>query len=63
MQIDSEALDKANLKALQDDYTKFIRWAQWRIDKNGKASLATLSTIIFLMHLQLVACAKLIKQF
>ena len=36
MQVDSVPLDKANLKALQDDYMKFIRWAQWRIDKNGE---------------------------
>ena len=36
MQVDSVLLDKANLKALQDDYMKFIRWAQWRIDKNGE---------------------------
>ena len=36
MQVDNALLDKANLKALQDDYVKFIRWAQWRIDKNGE---------------------------
>ena len=36
MQVDGAPLDKANLKALQDDYMKFIRWAQWRIDKNGE---------------------------
>ena len=36
MQVDSTPLDRANLKALQDDYMKFIRWAQWRIDKNGE---------------------------
>ena len=36
MPVDSAPLDKANLKALQDDYVKFIRWSQWRIDKNGE---------------------------
>ena len=36
MKVDGAPLDKANLKALQDDYMKFIRWAQWRIDKNGE---------------------------
>ena len=36
MPVDSAPLDKGNLKALQDDYVKFIRWAQWRIDKNGE---------------------------
>ena len=27
---------KDQLKFLQADYVKFIRWAQWRIDKNGE---------------------------
>ncbi len=35
-QIDGEPLDEATSKALQDDYVKFIRWAQWRIDRNGE---------------------------
>ncbi len=35
-QIDGESLGDRNLKALQADYVKFIRWAQWRIDKNGE---------------------------
>ena len=35
-QVDGEPLDEATSKALQDDYVKFIRWAQWRIDKNGE---------------------------
>ena len=35
-QIDGEPLDETNPKALQDDYVKFIRWAQWRIDRNGE---------------------------
>ena len=25
-----------NLQALQGDYVKFVRWAQWRIDRNGE---------------------------
>ena len=35
-QVDGEPLGEINPKALQDDYAKFIRWAQWRIDKNGE---------------------------
>ena len=35
-QVDGEPLGEATLKALQADYVKFIRWAQWRIDKNGE---------------------------
>ena len=35
-QVDGQPLDESTSKALQDDYVKFIRWAQWRIDKNGE---------------------------
>ena len=35
-QVDGEPIDERNPRALQDDYVKFIRWAQWRIDKNGE---------------------------
>ena len=35
-QVDGEPLGERNSKALQADYVKFIRWAQWRIDKNGE---------------------------
>ena len=35
-QLDGEPLGEDTSKALQDDYVKFIRWAQWRIDKNGE---------------------------
>ncbi|MDE0011648.1 MAG: N-6 DNA methylase [Candidatus Poribacteria bacterium] len=35
-QIDGQPLGDINSKVLQSDYVKFIRWAQWRIDKNGE---------------------------
>ena len=35
-QIDGQPLGEINSKVLQSDYVKFIRWAQWRIDKNGE---------------------------
>ena len=35
-QVNGEPLGERNPRALQDDYVKFIRWAQWRIDKNGE---------------------------
>ncbi len=38
-QIDGEPLDERNSRELQADYVKFIRWAQWRIDKNGEGIL------------------------
>ena len=34
--IDEQPLGDINSKVLQSDYVKFIRWAQWRIDKNGE---------------------------
>ena len=35
-QVDGEPLGERNSKALQADYVKFTRWAQWRINKNGE---------------------------
>ena len=35
-QVNGEPIGETNLKALQADYVKFIRWAQWRVDKNGE---------------------------
>ena len=35
-QVDGQPLGDVNSKVLQSDYVKFIRWAQWRIDKNGE---------------------------
>ena len=34
--VDGQPLGEANPKALQDDYVKFIRWAQWRIEQSGE---------------------------
>ena len=34
--IDGQPLGEKNPKALQADYVKFTRWAQWRIDRNGE---------------------------
>jgi len=34
-QVDGKPLDEKNPKWLQDDYVKFIRFAQWRIDTTG----------------------------
>ncbi len=47
-QIDGEPLDDKNLKALQADYVKFIRWAQWRIDRNGEGVLGYIVNNSFL---------------
>ncbi|PNR92095.1 N-6 DNA methylase [Petrotoga sp. HWHPT.55.6.3] len=34
--VDGKPLDEKNPKWLQDDYVKFIRYAQWKIDQNGE---------------------------
>ena len=34
--VDGKPLGEKNPKWLQDDYVKFIRYAQWKIDKNGE---------------------------
>ncbi len=47
-QIDGEQLGDKNLKALQADYVKFIRWAQWRIDRNEEGILGYIVNNSFL---------------
>ena len=34
--VDGTPMAERNLQALQGDYVKFVRWAQWRIDRNGE---------------------------
>ena len=41
--VDGKPLGERNPKYLQDDYVKFIRWAQWRIDRTGAGILAFIS--------------------
>jgi hypothetical protein len=37
---DGQPLGERNPKWLQDDYVKFIRWGQWRIEQTGQGVLA-----------------------
>ncbi|WP_338258570.1 type ISP restriction/modification enzyme [Dictyobacter halimunensis] len=39
-QVDNKPLGERNPKGLQDDYVKFIRFAQWRIEQTGYGILA-----------------------
>src|SRR5205085_2018598 len=39
-QVDGQPLGERNPKWLQDDYVKFIRFAQWRIERTGYGILA-----------------------
>ncbi|RKU22697.1 hypothetical protein C6500_04135 [Candidatus Poribacteria bacterium] len=34
--VDGTPMAEQNLQALQGDYVKFVRWAQWRIEQNGE---------------------------
>lgn len=38
--IDGKRIKERNPKWLQDDYVKFIRWAQWRLEQTGSGILA-----------------------
>jgi predicted helicase len=46
--VDKQPLGERNPKYLQDDYVKFIRLAQWRIDKSGQGILAFITNHGFL---------------
>ena len=46
--VDGEPLGDKNSKVLQADYVKFIRWAQWRIDKNGEGVIGYIVNNSFL---------------
>jgi len=41
--VDGRPLGERNPKWLQDDYVKFIRWGQWRIDRSGAGVLALIT--------------------
>ncbi|BCL40123.1 type ISP restriction/modification enzyme [Nostoc sp. MS1] len=47
-QVDGQALGERNPKGLQDDYVKFIRFAQWKIEKTGQGILAFITNNGFL---------------
>ena len=42
-EVDGQGLDERNSKGLNDDYVKFIRFAQWRIARTGYGVLAFIS--------------------
>jgi len=47
-QVDGEPLGEKNPKWLQDDYVKFIRFAQWKIDKAGEGIIGFITNHSFL---------------
>ncbi|RME86297.1 MAG: DNA methyltransferase, partial [Zetaproteobacteria bacterium] len=42
-QVDGEPLGEKNPKWLQDDYVKFLRFAQWRIERTGQGIVAMIT--------------------
>ncbi len=46
--VDRQPLGERNSKALQGDYVKFTRWAQWRIDRNGEGIIGYIVNNSFL---------------
>ncbi|NLQ04647.1 type ISP restriction/modification enzyme [Cylindrospermopsis raciborskii] len=46
--VDGKPLGERNPKYLQDDYVKFIRFGQWRIDESGQGILAFITNHGFL---------------
>lgn len=46
--IDGKPLGERNPKWLRDDYVKFIRWAQWRLEQTGKGILAFITNHSYL---------------
>jgi hypothetical protein len=46
--VDGKPLGEKNPKWLQDDYVKFIRFAQWKIEKNGRGIVAMITNHSYL---------------
>lgn len=46
--VDNEPLGERNPKWLQDDYVKFIRFAQWKIDRTGEGIVSFITNHSFL---------------
>jgi very-short-patch-repair endonuclease len=46
--VDGKPLGEKNPKWLQDDYVKFIRFAQWKIDQNGEGVLGFITNHSYL---------------
>ena len=47
-QVDGKPLGERNPKWLQDDYVKFIRFGQWRIQQSGSGALAFITNHSYL---------------
>jgi len=50
-QAEGKALGERNSKVLQDDYVKFIRFAQWRVDRTGEGVIGFITNHGYLDNL------------
>lgn len=50
-QVDDKPLKERNPKGLQDDYVKFLRFAQWRIEQTGYGILAFITNHRYLSNM------------
>lgn len=48
--VDGESIDERQSKWLQDDYVKFIRFAQWKIDKAGNGVVGFITNHSYLLN-------------
>ena len=49
-EVDDQPLGEQNPKMLQDDYVKFIRFGQWRIERSGSGILAFVTNHSYLVN-------------
>ena len=47
-QVDGEPLGERNLKWLQDDYVKFLRFAQWKVERAGRGVVGMITNHSYL---------------
>ena len=57
-EVDGQPLGEKNPKWLQDDYVKFIRWAQWRIEQPALASWPSSATMVIWIILPSAVCVR-----
>jgi len=57
-QVDGQPLGEKNPKWLQDDYVKFLRFAQWKISKAGQGIVAMITTTAISIILHSEGCVK-----
>ena len=49
-EVDGQRIDEQNSGMLQDDYVRFIRFGQWRIDRSGSGILAFITSHSYLTN-------------